>query len=55
MRPRSWEAYYRGALAYEIREGTLGRYLEPGDEVTLEVDRLGRLVTPIVGRAARDT
>ena len=37
----------RGCLL-EIREETLGRYLEPGDEVTLEVERLGRLVTPIV-------
>ena len=34
----------------EVREATLGRYLEPGDEVTLQVDRLGRLRTPIVAR-----
>ena len=27
-----------------------GRYLEPGDEVTLEIERLGRLVTPVVAR-----
>jgi fumarylacetoacetate (FAA) hydrolase len=39
-----------GGSLLEIREGTLGRYLEPGDEVTLEVERLGRLVTPIVAR-----
>ena len=34
----------------EVREATLGRYLEPGDEVTLRVDRLGSLTTPIVER-----
>jgi fumarylacetoacetate (FAA) hydrolase len=34
----------------EVRETTLGRYLEPGDEVTLRVDRLGALRTPIVER-----
>jgi fumarylacetoacetate (FAA) hydrolase len=44
-----------GGCLLEIREETLGRYLEPGDEVTLEVERLGRLVTPIVGHPARET
>ena len=34
----------------EIREQTLGRYLLPGDEVVLTVDRLGSLRTPIVER-----
>lgn len=34
----------------EVREATLGRYLEPGDIVELEVERLGRLRTPIVAR-----
>ena len=34
----------------ESREGTLGRYLEPGDVVTLAVERLGSLRTPIVAR-----
>jgi fumarylacetoacetate (FAA) hydrolase len=34
----------------EIREGTLGRYLEPGDEVVLDVERLGRLRNPVVAR-----
>jgi len=34
----------------EVREATLGRYLEPGDEVVLEVERLGRLRTPVVAR-----
>lgn len=32
----------------EVRETTLGRYLEPGDEVTLRIERLGSLRTPIV-------
>ncbi|MGH2512336.1 MAG: fumarylacetoacetate hydrolase family protein [Candidatus Limnocylindrales bacterium] len=36
----------------EVREGTLGRYLEPGDRVTLRVDRLGSLSSPIVARPA---
>ena len=39
-----------GGCLLEIREDTLGRYLEPGDEVTLEIERLGRLVTPVVAR-----
>ena len=43
-----------GGCLLEIREGTLDRYLEPGDEVTLEIERLGRLVTPIVARPADD-
>ena len=34
----------------EVRESTLGRYLAPGDEVTLAVERLGSLHTPIVAR-----
>jgi fumarylacetoacetate (FAA) hydrolase len=34
----------------EVREGTLGRYLEPGDEVVLTVERLGALRTPVVQR-----
>jgi fumarylacetoacetate (FAA) hydrolase len=32
----------------EIREETLGRYLEPGDAVTLTVERLGSLASPVV-------
>jgi fumarylacetoacetate (FAA) hydrolase len=39
-----------GGCLLEIGEERLGRWLEPGDEVTLEVERLGRLVTPIVAR-----
>ena len=34
----------------EVRDQTLGRYLLPGDEVTLTVDRLGSLTTPVVAR-----
>jgi fumarylacetoacetate (FAA) hydrolase len=36
----------------EVRDATLGRYLEPGDEVVLRVERLGALRTPIVPRPA---
>ncbi|HLQ49171.1 MAG TPA: fumarylacetoacetate hydrolase family protein [Candidatus Dormibacteraeota bacterium] len=34
----------------EVRGATLGRYLEPGDTVTLTVERLGSLTNPIVDR-----
>jgi fumarylacetoacetate (FAA) hydrolase len=34
----------------EVREQTLGRYLLPGDEVVLSVERLGSLRTPVVER-----
>ncbi|MGH2465926.1 MAG: fumarylacetoacetate hydrolase family protein, partial [Candidatus Limnocylindrales bacterium] len=34
----------------EVRDATLGRYLEPGDTVTLRIERLGALSTPIVAR-----
>ena len=37
----------------EVRDTTLGRYLEPGDEVTLTIERLGALRTPIVTRPER--
>ena len=36
----------------EVRTTTLGRYLEPGDEVSLAVERLGALRTPDRGAAA---
>jgi fumarylacetoacetate (FAA) hydrolase len=39
-----------GGCLLESREATLGRYLEPGDEVTLEVERLGRLTNPVIAR-----
>jgi fumarylacetoacetate (FAA) hydrolase len=34
----------------EEKDATLGRYLAPGDTVTLAIERLGGLRTPIVGR-----
>jgi fumarylacetoacetate (FAA) hydrolase len=34
----------------EVRDRTLGRYLQVGDEVTLSVERLGSLYTPVVAR-----
>ena len=34
----------------EVRDATLGRYLEPGDEVVLRIEGLGSLRTPIVAR-----
>ena len=34
----------------EVRDATLGRYLQPGDIVELVVERLGSLRTPVVGR-----
>src|SRR4029078_799884 len=39
----------------EIREQTLGRYLLPGDEVALTVDRLGTLRNPVVSRPSART
>jgi fumarylacetoacetate (FAA) hydrolase len=36
----------------EVRDATLGRYLQPGDEVVLRIDGLGALRTPIVERPA---
>ena len=35
----------------EVRDATLGRYLEPGDEVVLRIERLGALRNPIVDQA----
>lgn len=34
----------------EVKDSTLQRWLEPGDTVRLEIERLGVLETPIVGR-----
>jgi fumarylacetoacetate (FAA) hydrolase len=34
----------------EVRDATIGRYLEPGDEVTLRIERIGALTSPIVER-----
>ncbi len=36
----------------EVRDENLGRYLQPGDAVTLRIERLGELRTPIVERPA---
>lgn len=36
----------------EVKDETLGRWLEPGDEVVLRVERLGELRTPVVERPA---
>jgi fumarylacetoacetate (FAA) hydrolase len=36
----------------EIREEILGRYLQPGDTVSLAIERLGELTSPVVERAA---
>jgi len=37
----------------EVRDTTVGGYLEPFDEVTLTIERLGALRTPIVTRPER--
>jgi fumarylacetoacetate (FAA) hydrolase len=37
----------------EIRDEILKRYLEPGDTVTLAIDRLGALTSPVVERPSR--
>jgi fumarylacetoacetate (FAA) hydrolase len=34
----------------EVKDEQLGRYLQPGDEVTLGVERLGSLSTPVIER-----
>ena len=37
----------------EVRDEILKRYLEPGDTVTLAIDRLGTLTAPVVERPSR--
>jgi 2-keto-4-pentenoate hydratase/2-oxohepta-3-ene-1,7-dioic acid hydratase in catechol pathway len=37
----------------EIRDEILKRYLQPGDVVTLAIERMGELTSPIVERANR--
>ena len=39
----------------EVKDATLGRYLEPGDAVELRIDRLGALRNPIVARPGMAT
>ena len=41
-----------GGSLLEVREATLGRFLEPGDVVTVEIERLGRLTSPVAARPA---
>ena len=41
-----------GGCLLEVKDETLGRWLEPGDVVTLAIERLGELRTPIVARPA---
>ena len=36
----------------EVKDETLGRWLEPGDTVRLEIERLGSLSTPVIARPA---
>ncbi len=43
-----------GGCLLEIREETLGRYLEPGDEVVLRIEGLGELRSPVVARPEGD-
>jgi fumarylacetoacetate (FAA) hydrolase len=42
-----------GGCLLEVRETTLRRYLRPGDEVVLRVERLGELRTPVSARPDR--
>jgi fumarylacetoacetate (FAA) hydrolase len=43
-----------GGCLLEIKdESGFGRYLQPGDRVTMKVDRLGELSAPVVERPAR--
>lgn len=37
----------------EVKDATLGRWLEPGDEVTLAIERLGTLRSPVIDRPSR--
>ena len=39
-----------GGSLLEIREETIGRFLEPGDEVVLRIERLGELRSPVTAR-----
>jgi fumarylacetoacetate (FAA) hydrolase len=39
-----------GGCLLEVKDETLGRWLEPGDEVILSIERLGELRSPIVAR-----
>ena len=41
---------FGGGCLLEVKDTTLGRWLDPGDEVILEIERLGRLRNPVIGR-----
>jgi fumarylacetoacetate (FAA) hydrolase len=41
-----------GGCLLEVKDEVLKRYLQPGDTVTLAVERLGTLTTPIIARPA---
>ena len=42
-----------GGCLLEVKDERLGRYLEPGDEVVLRIERLGELRTAVVSRPER--
>jgi fumarylacetoacetate (FAA) hydrolase len=42
-----------GGCLLEVKDERLGRWLEPGDVVTLAIERLGELTNPVVERPAR--
>jgi fumarylacetoacetate (FAA) hydrolase len=42
-----------GGCLLEVKDETLGRYLEPGDEAVLAIERLGELRSPVVARPVR--
>lgn len=39
-----------GGCLLEVKDATLGRWLEPGDEVVLRIERLGELRSPVEAR-----
>jgi fumarylacetoacetate (FAA) hydrolase len=39
-----------GGCLLEVKDETLGRWLRPGDEVVLRIDRLGELRSPVIDR-----
>jgi fumarylacetoacetate (FAA) hydrolase len=43
-----------GGSLLEIREETLGRFLQPGDEVVLRIERLGELRSPVIARPGQN-
>ena len=42
-----------GGCLLEVKDETLGRYLEPGDTVLLSIERLATLESPVVARPER--